>query len=84
MAYRLVQTLNSDFVNSSIGPQKHKKGRHLRTSNVCLFCLMKFFFPAMAAAANGVLGDYKPGCKGAAHTFVARKRKIVYDTRDEN
>lgn len=48
-----------------------------------LFNLM-FFFLAMAAAANGVLGDCKPGCKGAAHTFVARKRKIVYDTRDEN
>ncbi len=38
---------------------------------------------AMTAAANGILGDCKLGCKGAAHTFVARKRKIVYDTRDE-
>jgi len=43
-----------------------------------------FFFLAMTAAANGVLGDCKPGCKGAGDTFVARKRKIVYDTRDEN
>lgn len=84
MAYRLVQTLNSDFVNSSIGPQKHKKGRYLNLSNVCPFCLLKFFFLAMTAAANGVLGDCKLGCKGAGDTFVARKRKIVYDTRDEN
>jgi hypothetical protein len=38
----------------------------------------------MTVAANGTFGDCKLGCKGAAHTFVARKRKIVYDTRDEN
>lgn len=73
-----------DFVNSSIGPQKHKKGQIFEPIKCLPFCLLKFFFLAMAAAANGVLGDCKPGCKGAAHTFVARKRKIVYDTRDEN
>lgn len=59
----------------------------------CLPCnqpfLPQLFCPkrnnmAMTAAANGVLGDCKLWCKGAAHTFVARKRKIVYDTRDEN
>ena len=74
-----------DFINSSIGPQKHKKGRYLNLIKCLpfLFNLM-FFFLAMTVAANGVLGDCKLWCKGAAHTFVARKRKIVYDTRDEN
>ena len=54
----------------------------MRISNVCPFCLLKFFL-AMTAAANGVLGDCKLWCKGAGDTFVARTEKIVYDTRDE-
>lgn len=28
-----------DFINSSIGPQKYKKGGYLNLSNVCPFCL---------------------------------------------
>ena len=54
----------------------------MRISNVCPFCLLKFFL-AMTVAANGTFGDCKLGGKGAAYAFVARTEKIVYDTRDE-